>query len=297
MKILAKYGEEGIANVYVAEISSGKKVEFVESTNPKLGYKNKCVIIISTLFGCPIRCKFCDAGGSYDGKLSKNDLLDQIDFVIKNRFPNLNPNSCKKLKIQFARMGEPAFNMNVLEVLKELPERYNIKIIPSISTVAPNNMDKFFEELIELKKKYFPNNFQMQFSIHSTDEEYRNWLIPVKKWPFEKIVEYVEQFYDKDGKKITLNFAITEKTPIDVNIIKNIFPKNKCLIKITPVNPTHSAKKYDINSTNKDEKFYDKIVKDFEKIGFETILSIGENEENNIGSNCGQYLSNYISHN
>jgi 23S rRNA (adenine2503-C2)-methyltransferase len=294
MKILAKYGEEGIAHVYVAEVSSGKRIEFVESTKPGLGYKNKCVIIISTLFGCPVGCKFCDAGSeNYGGKLSKEDMLDQINYVIENRFPDINPESCKKLKVQFARMGEPAFNMDVLEVLKELGTRYNVNITPSISTIAPNSTDEFFEGLLKLKKELFPQNFQMQFSIHSTDQEYRDWLIPVKKWSFERIAEYIEKFYDKDGKKVTLNFAVTEKTPIDVHVAAQVFPKDKCLIKITPVNPTHSAEKHSINSTREGEAFYNKIIKDFESVGFDTVLSIGENQENNIGSNCGQYLLDY----
>jgi 23S rRNA (adenine2503-C2)-methyltransferase len=35
------------------------------------------------------------------------------------------------------------------------------------------------------------------------------------------------------------------------------------------------------------------IVKDFKAQGFEVILSIGEVEENKIGSNCGQFVTQY----
>ena len=37
-----------------------------------------------------------------------------------------------------------------------------------------------------------------------------------------------------------------------------------------------------------------KLARSIEKFGFETIISIGELEENRIGSNCGQYISRYL---
>ena len=36
------------------------------------------------------------------------------------------------------------------------------------------------------------------------------------------------------------------------------------------------------------------IINALREVGYEVILSIGELEENNIGSNCGQYITNYL---
>ncbi|GAH48580.1 unnamed protein product, partial [marine sediment metagenome] len=36
------------------------------------------------------------------------------------------------------------------------------------------------------------------------------------------------------------------------------------------------------------------LVGRFKEWGFEVILSIGEMEENRIGSNCGQYVTKYL---
>ncbi|MFA6989001.1 MAG: hypothetical protein WC197_02930 [Candidatus Gastranaerophilaceae bacterium] len=291
LKIIAKAGNENIAVVYVAEIN-GKKIEFVESIQPPIPREKKWVIIISSLFGCPVECKFCDAGGKYTGKLSKEELLTQIDFLVKNRFKSNNP-ECEKFKIQFARIGEPAFNKNVLEVLKKLPLLYkNTTIMPSISTIAPVGCDEFFKELISIKNNFYKENFQLQFSIHNTDEEIRNQLIPVKKWSFEQIKEYGTAFYQRGERRITLNFAIKNDTAIDKQVLLKYFDPEIFLIKITPINPTHKALDNNLFSTLNVEHLNNSLVKELKNVGYQVILSIGELEENNIGSNCGQYISN-----
>jgi len=241
MKILAKTGREDLATVYIAEFTNKKKVEFVESVQPPLTREKKWVLIISSLFGCCINCQFCDAGGNYEGKLSKNELLAQIDYMVKNHYPDgIIP--VEKFKIQFARMGEPSLNSNVLDLLWELPEIYDAPgLTPSISTVAPAGVDKFFEELLEIKNKLYKDKFQMQFSIHTTDLEKRNTLIPVKKWDFKAISDYGNDFFIKGEKKITLNFALADSMPLEPQELLKYFSPDKFLIKITPVNPTLKA--------------------------------------------------------
>ncbi len=300
MKILAKAGREDIAIIYIAEMSpkdSGEDrrlVEFVESVQPPIPREEKWVLIISTLYGCPVGCAFCDAGRNYRGKLSKDDILSQIDFMIMNRFGERKV-PVKKFKIQFARMGEPALNDNVLDVLSELPRLYDAPgLMPSVSTIAPKGTDGFFERLLEIKRDVYNGRFQLQFSIHTTDSEKRSELIPVKKWDFEKIADYGNRFYTDGGRKITLNFALAEGMPIDPNILLDHFSPDKYIIKITPINPTFSAKKNKIAShILPDEEDYE-IIDGLRAAGYEVILSIGEILENDIGSNCGQHVMNYL---
>lgn len=292
MRIVAKTGREDIAMVYVAEAEKEKLVEFVESVQPPLPREEKWVLIISTLYGCPVGCRFCDCGGYYYGKLTKNEIIFQIDYLVTRRFPNRKV-PVKKFKIQFARMGDPAFNYNVLEVLNCLPEIYDAPgLMPCISTIAPNGTDRFFEKLLEIKKKKYAQRFQFQFSIHTTNEKLREWLIPVKKWDFERMAEYGKTFYGKGGKKITLNFALADGMPIDTDILLQYFTPDVFLIKITPINPTYQANRNKLSSTFTSKK-WDEITNTLHSVGYEVILSIGELEENYIGSNCGEYVTTH----
>jgi len=293
VKILYSSPDNSIAKVYVAELDDGSKIEFVESTQPPLSIDEKWVLIISTLKGCPVDCAICDAGGSYKGKLSCGEMLEQIKYMVMDKFTNNIPIT-KKLKIQFARMGEPAFNDDVLDVLKNLPTIYDKNILfPSISTIAPTATDNFFSELINIKDKYYPNGrFQMQFSIHTTDEKSRRELIPISTWDFNKIAEYGNQFYKKGDRKITLNFATPLGYALEPETIREFFSPEKYLVKYTPVNPTKKVIKKNLK-TLVDPACMDMINNidmTFKKYGYETIVSIGELEENKIGSNCGMYI-------
>lgn len=293
MKIIAKTGREDIAMVYIAEAKKGKQVEFVESLQPPLPINKKWVLIISTLYGCPVGCRFCDAGSGYQGKVSRDEMIFQIDYLVTKRFPSRKV-PVKKFKIQFARMGEPSFNQDVLDVLNDLLHLYDAPgLMPSLSTIAPKGTDKFFEKLLEIKKKSYRCRFQLQFSIHTTDEKLRDWLIPVEKWPFEKIADYGKAFYDENGRKITLNFALADGMPLDPNVLLKFFSPDVFLVKVTPVNPTYRANKNGLSSTLLTSKQQTEIFKALRSLGYDVILSIGELEENFIGSNCGQYVTTH----
>jgi 23S rRNA (adenine2503-C2)-methyltransferase len=297
MKIIGTIGRDDIAVVYIAKMRDNCLVEFVESVQSPLSRKKKWVLIVSSLFGCPVGCAFCDCGITYKGKLSRDEIFAQIDFLIKKRFPN-GDIPVEKFKVQFARVGEPAFNPSVVEVLSELPKRYNAPgLLPCVSSIAPEGSDNFFEQLLYVRKKiYKKKDFQLQFSIHTTDKELRDKLIPVKKWDFKKISGYGEKFYEQGRRKITLNFALTEDNPVEPSTLLEYFDPEKFLIKITPVNPTYKA------VTNKISSFIEpnnkrkakSLINKLKKADYEVIESIGEMEENKIGSNCGQYIQAHL---
>lgn len=291
MKILAKTGTSDLATVYVAESSEGKKLEFVESIQPPFEMKDKWVSIISTLYGCPVGCPICDAGRDYCGKVNKKDLLNQIDYLVDSRFENRNVTS-KQWKIQFARMGDPVLNPDVLDVLRELPSRYNAPgLMPSISTVAPRGCLKFLNELIQIRDELYSEKFQMQFSVHTTDFVAREKLVPVKTLSFSEMAVWGEKFYRDGTRKVTLNFALGTDSVVDAKVLSDYFNPEVFVIKLTPVNPTFSAKENKIKTLFKDENEVSKLANQLKLYDFDVIVSVGELEENAIGSNCGQYVT------
>ncbi len=297
MRVVAYTGNEEIAMVYIVELSQGRMVECVEATQPPLTRHEKWVLLISTLYGCPIGCQMCDAGGEYQGKLSAEEILAQIDFLVSRRFSDRQVPS-RQFKIQLARMGEPALNMAVLDVLETLPSRYAAPgLIPSLSTIAPAGREAFFERLLEIKQRLYPNGaFQFQFSIHTTDPQVRNRLMPVKKWDFAQMAAYGERFVQPGDRKVTLNFALTDGLSVDERVLKRYFSPQKFLIKITPLNPTYRANEHGYRSAFDPRQHTEvlPLVERLRSVGYEVILAIGDLEENRIGSNCGQYLRRHL---
>lgn len=296
MKVIAKTGTEDIAVVYIADMGGERRIEFVESVQPPIPREKKWVLIVSTLSGCPVRCRFCDAGSHYRGKLSSREIFEQIDYMIDRRYADRRV-PAGKFKIQFARMGEPAFNEHVIEALAELPERYDAPgLMPALSTIAPVGAERFFERLLAVKRNRYGGRFQLQFSIHTTDRKMRDWLVPAPKWEFEHIAAYGERFHEPGGRKIALNFALAEGMPVDAAALLRRFSPDSFLVKLTPVNPTFRAARNSVVShIRPDRERYD-VVDALREAGYEVIVSIGELEENRIGSNCGQYVSGIAGH-
>ncbi|HLD33158.1 MAG TPA: radical SAM protein [Candidatus Nanoarchaeia archaeon] len=286
-------GNDQLATVFVGQINH-RNFEFAESFQPPLSSKEKWVLIVSCLYGCPVKCLMCDAGRQYMGCMSEKDIFEQIDYLVTRRFPDkIIP--VNKFKIQFTRMGEPAFNMAVLDVLEKLPQRYHAPgLIPSISTIGPRNCARFFARLLDIKKRLYSNGaFQLQFSIHTTDTEMRDRLIPTPKLSFQEIAAYGNIFLGQGDRKITLNFIVMNGYPIDPKTVQSFFNPDVFLIKLTPLNPTQNARNNHLETklNPHDAGSVSDLAQEFKSLGFEVIVSIGELEENRIGSNCGQYVS------
>jgi 23S rRNA (adenine2503-C2)-methyltransferase len=297
MNVTAAAGNHNIATVYLAQMDNGKCVEFVESVQPPIPREEKWVLIVSTLYGCPVGCPICDAGGRYEGKLSTEEILAQVDYLVKKYFPDGNI-PVEKFKIQFARMGEPALNPHVLDVLEILPTIYHAPgLMPSLSTIAPGGTGRFFERLLDIKQRFYSGgNFQLQFSIHTTDTRQRDRWIPVKKWNFSEIADFARRFYAAGDRKITLNFALARDSEISPQTLRRYFDPGIFMIKLTPVNPTINVVKHGIDNAVHGDTPGDRppVVSLLRREGYRVIVSIGESEENKIGSNCGQYVNRFL---
>jgi 23S rRNA (adenine2503-C2)-methyltransferase len=294
LKVVRSEGSDDLARVFVGELPDRRLIEFVESVQPPIPRERKWVLIVSTLHGCPVGCPICDAGGAYGGRLTAEEIVAQVEYLVRRRYPD---GHCPipKLKVQFARMGDPAFNDAVLDAIEAIPSRLDLPgFLPSLSTVAPANREPFFDRLIQLKKERFSGGrFQMQFSLHTTDQKAREKLVPVRTWSFEQMAGFGERFREEGDRKIALNFAAPVGYPLKPEAIRGIFPPERFLIKLTPINPTRSAERSGLVGVidPSDPGRCRAVAETFRAVGYETLVSIGEQEENTIGSNCGMYVS------
>ncbi|MFO8183055.1 MAG: radical SAM protein, partial [Candidatus Aegiribacteria sp.] len=259
---------------------------------PPVPRDEKWVLIISTLKGCPVKCPICDAGRAYSGKLTAGEMFSQIDHMVTARYPDRRV-PVPKFKVQFARMGDPAFNPAVLQVLRDLPSVYHAPgLLPSISTIAPAGCMDFLEDLLHIKDELYSGGmFQMQFSIHSSSPSARAELVPFPTLDFPEMSEWGVRFHRRGDRKVSLNFAAVTGFPVDPEVIADFFPPSAFMVKLTPVNPTASSAGRGLRGVIDplDPGTGKELVEGFQEAGFETVLSIGETRENQIGSNCGMY--------
>lgn len=209
-------------------------------------WKEKWTVGVSTQSGCPIRCKFCAVNKLTDKQgwrnLTTQEILDQVEYAVgKAQEINggLDPNDSQIFRVLFTRMGEPALNIeSVVNAVRELKTKYP-KARIQISTIGIKKSIGLVCGLLDLECEFGSDWLELQFSVHSTDDQYRKWLQNNAVMSNKEIGELAEEWYGmfiSRPWKATLNFALTKETPFDVGVLKNQFNPKTVFIKVSPVN-------------------------------------------------------------
>ncbi len=219
-------------------------VEFLETQAP--GTTGTVDWWVSVQKGCPVGCRFCDAGALPWGNLRAEDILDQVRCLAGRRFSD-GPAPPAAVNVRLSRVGEPALNPDTLRALGTLAREFpgpDVRLC--LSTTAPKSpaTRDFFEELLKIKDLHYPSGrFELQFSIHSLDEGRRRRLIPIKKWSLDEISEYGSRFAGPSDRKIVLAFALPEGEAVDPRRLSTLFDPARFRVLLTPIYATEAAKR------------------------------------------------------
>lgn len=310
-------------NIYIMEGEKGKleflsvgdygknqniKADFLGVTRELNGVPNgeimsleeKWVITLSTQYGCSMNCTFCDVPKVGKGlNATYHDMLDQIKLAL-----SLHPeiDFSKRLNIHFARMGEPTFNGNVLDVAACL--RRNIydfygkcdTVHPVISTMMPKNnvhLVKFLDIWTnDIKNKLYDGDAGLQFSINSTDNDQRNEMFSGNSLSLEEIADIAYDLPKPKGRKYALNFALADEYIIDARRLASLFDKENFMVKLTPLHKTTSCVTNGIETTGGYDNFtpYKKIESELKACGFDVIVFVPSYDEDLGLITCGNAI-------
>ncbi|MEE1447641.1 hypothetical protein, partial [Faecalibacillus intestinalis] len=164
---------------------------------------------------------------------------------------------------------------------------------PVISTMMPkanNNLKEFLHKWVKTGFEYGgEDGFGLQFSINTLNEEQRNEMFRGCSLSLTEIGGIIDWLPMPKKRKYTLNFAVTSKSNLDVDLMNKYFDKEKCIVKITPIHETVEAvdEGYEI-VTDFDvyEKFEQPLVKD----GWDVIVFVPSKEEDADRITCGNSL-------
>lgn len=143
---------------------------------------------------------------------------------------------------------------------------------------------------------YADREFQLQLSVNSTDEAHRDRLMPVPKLSLGELGSYARCFHaGMPGRKVALNFALTEGIAVDAEAIARHFDPTCCCVKVTPLNPTQRSAQTGLCTALPPEApgRAQALCEALSARGFEVIVSIGDVRENAIGSNCGMAVRRF----
>lgn len=186
-------------------------------------FMERTVICCSVMSGCPVGCKFCGTGNKFIRNLTSDEIVKQITDVLTDTKIINKMDECKKFQIMFMSMGEPFLNYtNVEEAIRKLNNAYqNAQLL--ISTIAPEN-DENYRKFIKLSKEI--SNVGLQFSIHKSNDEERNEIIPYKnKLNLKKIRDLGMMWWKETGRMPYLNYCVdgTNNKKSDIENLLNLF--------------------------------------------------------------------------
>lgn len=216
---------------YYTKDAIGRKQNFLDNDN--LGSRaERWMIGVSTMSGCPVRCKFCATGNMKKYRnLTSDEIFLQVMFAIERS--GYNPNNSREFKINYTRMGEPFLN---IEAVKEAIQKIS-KVFPNthhyVSTIGIQGSDFSFVK----------ENVTLQISLHSFDEEKRDWLIP---YPKKMSIEELGQIRTESNLKTTINLTLVDESDFDGDKLRKYFDKEHFFVKLSPINPNNISEKNDL---------------------------------------------------
>jgi 23S rRNA (adenine2503-C2)-methyltransferase len=233
--------------VYALALSDGKLIETTDTflpyyTKDAIGRKQnmlkdtdlgdrteRWMIGVSTMSGCPCKCKFCATGNmkSKYRNLTADEIVEQVMFAVEKA--GADPSKAKEFKINYTRMGEPFLNIdNVKEAIRRISEIYP-NTHHYVSTIGIKGSDFSF----------IKGNITLQISLHSFDEKHRDWLIPFKN---KMSIEELGQIRTESNLKTTINMTLVDENDYNAELLRKYFDPKYFFVKLSPINPNEVSK-------------------------------------------------------
>lgn len=288
------YGKEN--NIKASFLGYDKRIDNVE--HKPVDITDKLVVTVSSQKGCPMNCNFCDCPKlGFNGNATLPELISEImSGVALSGIKH-----GKRLNVHYARMGEPTFNPSVItsaEYIATMLMSENSDVTfdtyhPVVSTMMPKsnkNLKEFLHKWVTTGFVYGgEDGFGLQFSINTLDENNRKEMFRNKSLSLQEIGDIIKELPMPKKRKYTLNFAVTSKSNLDVDLMNKYFDKEKCIVKMTPIHETVEAvdEGYEIvHDFDVYEQFEQPLVND----GWDVIVFVPSKEEDEDRITCGNSL-------
>lgn len=278
---------------YGKQVNLNQDQEVVDGT-PLLPLEEKWVITISTQIGCSMNCRVCDVPKVGPGiNATARDMIGQF-FVGRELHPEVR--HTKRLNLHFARMGEPTFNLDVLEAAKWLRNTvtgWGWGFHPVVSTMMPRKHGKlqsFIDDWVEFKNVECDGEAGLQLSINSTDEAERHEMFSGNALSLSQI-QHVMRCKRPLGRKWTLNFAVAGYTVEPGVLLKHFSPRDY-ICKLTPMHKTATATENGIATAGNytQPEPYTELADQLRRAGYEVLVFIASHDEDAGRITCGNAI-------
>ena len=261
---------------YLFELSDNERVEAVLM---KHDYGNS--VCVSTQVGCNMGCAFCESG-----RLKKIRNLETYEMV--SQLLMIEEESGERISsVVLMGIGEPLDNYdNVIAFISIINHPKGIQIGARHITVSTCGLIPKIKELMK-----FPLQVNLALSLHSSNNELRNQLMPVNKvYNLTEVIATIKEYITHTNRRVTLEYVMLNMVNDKIEDAKELaflIRGMNVYVNLIPYNETNHIE-FKKSSKTRVMNFYDTLKK--EKIN----VTIRREFGSNISAACGQLRSKEV---
>lgn len=246
---------------------------FIEAVVMYHDYGNS--ICVSSEVGCNMACRFCESGRQK--KIRNLEAYEIVEQILKVE---------EDLKIRISSVvimgiGEPLDNYdNIIRFIKIINDAKGIKIGARHITLSTCGLVPKIYELSNL-----PIQINLAISLHASNNELRNTLMPVNKvYNLDILIKAIKDYLQVTSRRVTIEYVMLNNVNDSETCaleLRDLFKGMNIYINLIPYNETNHLE-FKRSSKNKILAFYDTL----KKAGIN--CTIRREFGSNIQAACGQ---------
>ncbi len=230
------------------ELSADKTVKFLFKLHDGgrvetvlIPFRGKYTICLSSQVGCAMNCAFCFTGKQgFKRHLGAEEIVGQL-VEAKRWLSENRPDDHRILNIVYMGQGEPLHNFdNVKRSAEIFLSRHGLSFADYKITISTAG----YLPGLERWQKEMPT-VNIALSLHATDRERRNELVPInKKFDFEKVIELADAIPRGDRRFVTYEYVMIDgfnDSDHDARALGRMLKGRKAFINLIPFNPFPGA--------------------------------------------------------
>ena len=201
---------------WLLKLDDGNEVETVWIPDEERG-----TLCISSQVGCTLTCKFCHTGTQrLVRNLSSSEIVGQVMLAMDQLkdWPSASENRLLT-SIVLMGMGEPLFNYeNVKKALEIIMDHSGISLSRRLITLSTSGI------VPEIKKCGDDLGVNLAISLHATNDNLRNELVPInKKYDIKQLLDAVRSYARiSNSRRVTWEYVMLKGVNDTAQDAKNL---------------------------------------------------------------------------
>jgi 23S rRNA (adenine2503-C2)-methyltransferase len=210
---------------FLLECQDGEKIEAVLMIEQK-----RITICLSSQIGCALGCEFCATGTmGIIRNLTVGEIVAQYLLLLKESEKPIT-------NVVFMGMGEPFLNYdNVIEAAKLLNHSKGINLGSRHITISTAGIIPQIQQFAKENQRY-----KLAISLNGSTQEQRLKTMPIaKKYPLDKLLESVKDYYNARKKLVTFEYVLLadiNDSELDAKRLINLISDLPCKLNVIPYN-------------------------------------------------------------